>query len=106
VMFARWPPDRYGFVPLKRPQRADSLPCPIHTRFEQLRFLRRVVHGSCLSHVTRRDAKRPSSPLVPGPQQLDNHQHREQLLYRDEIRAEYARGGVQRRISNVRNKYG
>jgi hypothetical protein len=62
-MLARWPPDRCGFVPLKRPQRADSLPCPIHTRFEQVKFLRRVVHGSCLSHVTRRDAKRPSSPL-------------------------------------------
>jgi hypothetical protein len=63
VVLARWLPDRCGFVPVKRPQRADNFPCPIHTRFEQLRCLRRVVHGSRFSHVTRRNAKGPSSPL-------------------------------------------
>jgi hypothetical protein len=51
----------------------------------------RVVPLAC-------DETRCQAPVfapVPGPQQLDNHRHGEQLLYRDEVRAEYARGGVQ-----------
>jgi hypothetical protein len=50
VVLARWPPDRCGFVPLKRPPCADRCPYPNHTPFEQLRCLRRV-HNAPGSHM-------------------------------------------------------